>query len=173
MSAMQQTAVTARQIRAIKMAQRDLGIDDDAYRERLAGMFGGRTSCKQLSAVEASMLIRSFERDGWRLAARKKSNPGGRRIPKGVTPLPTSGQLKKLGAMADLVTWRAKDGYRLWVKKRFGFERPRTSGDARKVIDALRAMFERQMKSAHGPHWKRMRHDDPRVQAYIIYHPDI
>jgi phage gp16-like protein len=48
----------------IKIAQKELGLVDDDYRAILKVQFN-RTSCMQLSTVQAERLIRHFQKLGW------------------------------------------------------------------------------------------------------------
>lgn len=59
-------------IRRIHVAARDLGMDDQQYRDLLATNFGGKTSCKDLTPGQVRKLFAIYKAKGWRPA--KKSS---------------------------------------------------------------------------------------------------
>ena len=162
--------IDAKQIRIIKMAQRDLGLDDTAYRGLLGDLFGVE-SCRDLTLEQGNRLIDEFQRKGWRLVAAPrpvKTRPKG----KNVINLASREELAKIEAIADLIPWRAQNGKELFFIKRLGLTagRVRTSGEAWKAIEALKKMFENGMAKTHGKAWWTMQHKDARVMEYIRRH---
>lgn len=162
--------IHAKQIRIIKMAQRDLGLDDAGYRGLLADLFGVE-SCTALSSDQANVLIDEFQRKGWRMVTAPrpvKARPKG----KNVVNLASREELAKIEAVADLIPWRARDGKELFFIKRLGLTagRVRTSGEAWKAIEALKKLFENGMAKTHGKAWWTMQHKDARVMEYIRRH---
>jgi len=171
-----------KQIRIIKMAQRQLGLDDSAYRDLLEKMFG-ETSCKALSADQANELIDELQKKGFALVTDKKPrewpSQGGARgqrpagTPRGgakVVGLATAAELSKIDALAGLIAWQYEDGLQRWLKARFGLDRVRTSGEAYRVIEGLKKMFENAMLKAHGEDWWMIRFENEAVEDYIGRH---
>jgi len=63
-------------------------------------------------------------------------------------------QKKKIGALANMIEWRVKDGLTRWVAKRFSTDRIKTAQQAWQVIEGLKKMFERQMEKQYGSGWR-------------------
>lgn len=171
-----------KQIQIIKLAQKELGIGDDAYRDLLEEMFGVR-SCTALNLDQANELIDELQRKGWRLIGKKGGRQvhGPRRQPAekparstresgNLVHLASADELAKISAVAALVKWELADGFSRWLRARFGLERVRTAGEAYKVIEGLKKLFEGQMKRAHDPDWWTIRFDDPAIEEYISRH---
>ncbi len=91
-------AITAKQIRIIKMAQRDLGMDDHAYRDMLHGQFGV-DSCKALSADQATEMIDDLKRKGFELRVKGKPQNMDPRLAKGYPQASRARQLEKIEAL--------------------------------------------------------------------------
>lgn len=73
----------------IKIAQKHLGIQDEDYRAIIKAHFN-RTSCMQLTTVQAEKLIRHFQKLGWKQQSQNKL-PG--------MEIPPDGQSKKIQAL--------------------------------------------------------------------------
>lgn len=58
--------------RVIKAAQRQMAMEDDAYRLLLKRVTG-KTSCTQLNAFQCNQVLDEFKRLGWRAKSRKNS----------------------------------------------------------------------------------------------------
>jgi hypothetical protein len=162
--------IDAKQIRIIKMAQRDLGMDDAGYRGLLSDLFGVE-SCTCLSYEQANRLIGELQTKGFRLVAKArpvKSRPKG----KNVINLASREELAKIEALADLIPWRAKDGKELFFIKRLGIQggRVRTAGEAYRAIEGLKKMFENGMARQYGPGWWGQSFGNPAVMEYIRRH---
>lgn len=174
--------IQPKQVKIIKIAQKQLGMDDAAYRELLAHY--GAQSCTELSAEQAERMIDEMVRKGFRVVTEKKKRtwlPGGTREgrPQGaprsggkVVRLATAAELAKLSAVAGLIAWRAEGGLALFLEKRLSIKggKVRTAREAYLAIEALKKMFENQMKAAHGKGWWDMAHADARVMEYIAVH---
>lgn len=171
-----------KQIQLIKLAQKELGMCDDVYRDLLEEMFSVR-SCTSLNLDQANELIDELQRKGWRLIGKKGGRQvrGPRRPPAAKTVrasresgnlvhLASADELAKIAAVAALVKWELVDGFSRWLRARFGLERVRTAGEAYKVIEGLKKLFEGQMKRAHDPEWWTIRFDDPAIEEYISRH---
>lgn len=171
-----------KQIQIIKLAQKELGLDDDTYRDLLEEMFGVR-SCTALNLDQANELIDELQRKGFRLIGKTRGrkvraprrSPGGKPIRAtrecgNLVHLASADELAKIAAVAALVKWELSDGFTRWMRARFGLERVRTAGEAYKVIEGLKKLFEGQMKRAHDPDWWTIRFDDPAIEEYISRH---
>lgn len=180
--------IHAKQIRIIKMAQRDLGMDDAGYRGLLADLFGVE-SCRDLTMEQGNRLIDEFQRKGFRLVPAprpersakrdKKAGEIGRKLGTERTDaherlirMATAAEFKKIDEVAALIPWRLENGKTLFFAKRLGLKdgRVRTSGEAYRAIEALKKMFENGMAKTHGKAWWTMQHKDPRVMEYIRRH---
>lgn len=136
--------ITPAQIRAIKVAQRRQGIDDDTYRAMLQEHWGV-DSCKGLTRREASDLLRRL--------GRALKNPPGARKPRprrpradpaeGATRLASGPQRELISKLAAEIAWREGDGYTRWLRGNMGLERVATSAQALRVIEGLKAIKRR------------------------------
>lgn len=171
--------IAAKQIQIIKMAQRDLGIEDADYRALLSDLFGVKvTSSKQLSIEQANRLIDEFQKKGWQLKAKDPSvRAAGAKKPvrakgKNVVHLANAGELAKVAALAALIPWRAADGFSLFLRKRCQVRsgKVRTSQEAYLAIEALKKYYFNLMTKAHGPSWWTIPFDDPAIERFIFNH---
>ncbi|MBL8350492.1 MAG: DUF1018 domain-containing protein [Burkholderiaceae bacterium] len=91
-----------RGLRAIKAAQRQLGMDDDSYRTMLAAQCAGKRSATELTMAEQAKVLDYLRRLGAvnpREAERQAARSGGR---KRGTPAPDKAALRhKLNALLD------------------------------------------------------------------------
>jgi len=71
-------------IAKVKIAQKQLGIDDDLYRDMLVGQFGGRTSATELTIGELEELVASLKAKGARFTKRPPVRAGGRKLASGI-----------------------------------------------------------------------------------------
>ncbi|HEX9080246.1 MAG TPA: phage protein GemA/Gp16 family protein [Desulfuromonadaceae bacterium] len=185
-----EATITKGQITTIKMAQAQLCIADEDYREMLYERYRVR-SCTNLTFNQAGHFITELQKKGFRLLAKepKAAQP---RHPRRTAPELRPGEisiaprqdtakvafmvrpeeLDKVNAIARLITWRAENGLALFLEKRMGIKegRIKTSSQFRKAIEGLKAMYENQMKAAHGPDWWTKRFEDPEVVRYIAEH---
>ena len=181
--------IRPKQIQIIKMAQRDLGLDDATYRTILHEAYGV-DSCLRLTADQADALIDRFQARGFafkpnrkRTTARKqwtqgqwgggKQRPVGtpRKEPGKVVALATAAEIEKINAVASLVEWRFEDGLQRFLESRMGIKggKVRTAEEAYRAIEGLKKMFENAMKKAYGQDWWSLPFDEP-VEVYIREH---
>ena len=160
---------TKKQRQIIKIAQRQLDIDDHTYRTMLMNEYQV-DSCTKLTSSQAEHLIRQFETDGFVLTY-KKAVPR-QRIKRGksVVRLVSKRELAKIRAVGCLIEWKYDDGYERWLKKRFGIEKVITSEQAFRVIEGLKGLLNSQMTRECGSDWMNQFHNDPGLMLYIKYH---
>ena len=176
--------ITKEQIKYIKTIQRKHQPDDDEYREMLKKRFGV-TSCTQLTCAQAGRLIDLYIKWGWAGRGNPSWLPDTVETRHALSLRPTvtvprrSGnmikmvspaQKKKIGALADMIEWRVKDGLTRWISKRFKTDKIKTAQQAWQVIEGLKKMFERQMEKQHGPGWRNLDYDDSSIRRYIGEH---
>lgn len=177
--------ITKGQIQIIKTLQGRIGMDDEAYRSLLAKTFRVK-SCTQLSYPQAGVLIEDLKRKAGQKAGgsfiKNNGNRADRRgtykkvdVPyaadeKKVVRLASRASIDKINKLADLIEWRLENGLSAWMKKRFGIEKVKTAGEAYRVIEGLKKMFENQMKKAYGEGWRSGVYDRPEVVRYIDEH---
>lgn len=173
--------ITKEQIKYIKTVQRRHQPDDDEYRGMLENRFGV-TSCTQLTCAQAGRLIDLYIKWGWTSFRNQESefrsqNSGGRiqeaKVPRrsgNMVKMVSPAQKKKIGALADMIEWRVKDGLTRWIAKRFKIDKIKTAQQAWQVIEGLKKMFERQMEKQHGPGWRNLDYDDSSIRRYIGEH---
>jgi phage gp16-like protein len=179
-----QKSITKEQIKYIKTIQRRHQPDDDEYREMLEKRFGV-TSCTQLTCAQAGRLIDLYITWGWASGGKRKAesrsqnsgvrsqNPERSNVPRqagNMVKMVSPAQQKKIGALADLIEWRVKDGLTRWVAKRFKIDKIKTAQQAWQVIEGLKKMFERQMEKQHGPGWRDLNYNDSSIKRYIGEH---
>lgn len=137
--------IIPKQIQLIKIAQKDLGLSDEEYRalllERYDSCFVG--SCTELSFEEASDLIDYFKTKGFKV--KKKRQP--RKPPNMTTALfPGHPMFKKIEHLKADITWRYLDGFKRLAMKVIKKERPATTKEAAKLIEALKGIKANQQK---------------------------
>lgn len=114
-----QVAIQPAQIKKIKVLQRRLGLDDDAYREMLWGIARVK-SCKDLSGPKIDLVITHLER-----CAGQSRDPGGGGQAAGGPRMATVNQIRMIRQLWARVS-RARDKWpalRVFLKNRFGVER--------------------------------------------------
>lgn len=170
---------SAKQVRFIKTVQRR-HLPDDEYYEMLEKRFEV-TSCKDLSSIQASEVLKLFKEWGFidppkKNVSKKPSKtgkPGKKKRPRGnsnVIKLASFQEKQKIKALAALVNWKYANGLSKWMLKHFGIDRVKSSQDAYLVIEGLKKVFENQMKKEHGQDWWKMKFEDEHIQKYINYH---
>jgi len=171
------------QIQIIKIAQKELGMDDDTYRAMLLEQFKV-SSCTQLTRMEATRLIERFEILGFETKKRTRrtgSSYSGwvrRRRPQRETGredgklvrLASFQELAKIDALAALIDWEYRDGLKRWMEKRLRIDRVRTSREAWLVKEGLKKMFEHRMEKLCGKDWWDKQFDDPKIMRFIEEH---
>lgn len=124
--------ITTKQIQLIKMACRDLEIDDDTYREILQERFRVRSS-KELSYGQAGLLIDHFRSKGFKIKRKKNLLP---KADKNLHVLPTRDQLHLIAFLAGLYPWRTDEGFQRWLDKQADMKRISSSSQIMSVKDA-------------------------------------
>lgn len=136
----------------------------------------GKESTTDLTYAQAEELIDDFVDRGYvikskkrRYLKRRRPFPGGQKRKTGnMVALASQAELAKIDALAGLITWRVENGMERWMEKRFRITRVKTAGDALKVIEGLKGMFENQMKKQFGPDWWQEPHEDIEICWYIV-----
>ena len=164
--------INRKQIQLIKIAQKQLCIDDDAYRDMLQDHFGVN-SCTLLSCRQAGKLIDMLVTKGFKITSRKNKVHRKKPIPRkgtNVIRLISSEEKSKINILATLTEWPSEERFYRWLKKKFGISTIRTAQDAFMVIEGLKKVFENRMKKTWGEDWWRLEFSDTRVQGYIRRH---
>jgi hypothetical protein len=160
---------TKKQRQLIGIACGQLGIDSETKAEMLFERYG-REHTTEIGKVDADDFLKELEGRGFRIVSKR---PKRQRIPRDggkTVSMVSSREIEKMTAVANLIKWRVENGLELWMKKRLGIERVRTGGDAYRVIEGLKKMFENQMKKAHGADWWVGIYDDPGIMTFIWEH---
>lgn len=76
----------------VKIAQKQLGLDDDTYRAKIAGLYDGKTSITQLSISELEDFIQHLKADGAKFTKRPPMRAGKR-------PLADGAEINKIRAL--------------------------------------------------------------------------
>lgn len=151
------------QLAAIHIAKKQLGLDEETYRDVL-NRVTGKTSSKHMSSAERERVIQEFRRLGFEPAARGASKQfrtllEGKYAPK-LQALWISGW--HLGVIRD----NSDAALMKFVKRQTGLDHTRFlhyPEDARKAVEALKKMLEREAgvdwgpRADHAPAW---RHSD-------------
>ena len=128
------------QIKIIHVAKNQLKIDDDLYRSMLRQWFDAASS-KELTYEQASTFINELKKKGFKI---KRS---GRRLRGIKSPnliqLASPQELKLIEHLKQDIRWQYHDGFKRWIKRRFGIERIKTRKEAQKIIEGLKAMRNR------------------------------
>jgi len=157
-------------IKAIHCSQmwRQFFRDDRAAYERMLLDAYGVESSRQMSVYQLIDLLKylNYEQKSPSMLRRPATTQAGGKV----TRLASVGEHRKILALSDLICWRTEHGFTAWLKARYGMPQVRTSAEAGKVIEGLKAMFERQMEEECGPGWREMDHDR-QIMEYIRRHP--
>ncbi len=130
-------------IAAIHVAKRDLGLDDDTYRAKLANITG-KSSVKDMTEVERQKVLTVFRSEGFKPKADRR--PDGRLKLSGRF----AGKLQALWIAGwNLGIFQNRDDAALeaFVKRQTGLDAVRfcrDAADARKAIEALKAILARE-----------------------------
>lgn len=131
-------------IAAIHVAKKQLGLDEDTYRDKLR-LITGKTSTKDMSEAERQEVLTVFRNEGFAPAGAARREGGRQKL--------TGKFAKKLQALwiaaYNLGIVRDRDDAALesFIKRQTGIERERWlrhSDDASKVIDALKGWIARE-----------------------------
>jgi len=170
--------INNKQRTVIKIAQRNLGIPDEDYRDMLEERFKVRSSTK-LSYRQASFFIRELEQKGFVLRPPSKNRvkrPAVRKAPRpkamNVITLARPDEIDKINALAQMIAWQYEDGLQRFLAARLNIKdgKVRTGQDAYLAIEGLKKLFENHMKKIHGPAWWTLHFTDPRITEYIQIH---
>ena len=156
------------QLARIHIAKKELGLDDDAYRDVLARVTG-KTSSKDMTTGERNRVIDELMRLGWRGGA---STTVSKRL--------EGKYARKLQALwisgwhLGIVRDRSDDALIAFVKRQTGIEHTRFlhhEDDARKVIEALKGWLAREggvdwSTSAIRPPWTQS--DPGRIAIALV-----
>lgn len=133
----------SKSIKAMHVAKRQLGLDDDTYRAKLHKIVG-KTSSKDMTEAERETVLKVFRNEGFKPAPVVR-RPDGRAKLTG----PFAGKLQALWIAGwNLGIFRERDDAALvaFVKRQTGLDAVqflRYADDARKAIEALKAILER------------------------------
>lgn len=169
---MKTARITKKQIQLIKIGQKKLCINDDAYRDMLQEYFGVR-SCTRLSFDQAGAMIELLKKQGFKITSRPHKAHRRKPIPRkgtNVIRMISSEEKSKINVLAVLTQWKTRESFDRWLKNKFGISTIRTAQDAYVVIEGLKKVFENRMKKAYGADWWRFEFSDPMIQEYIIRH---
>ena len=139
------SSIVPKQITLIKIAQKDLGLGDEKYRELLCSRYPAcfTGSCKELSYEEASDLIDYFKTKGFKVKKKRAL----RKPPNMTTALfPGHPMFKKIEHLSADINWRYQNGFKRLAMKVIKKERPATTKEAAKLIEALKGMKASQQK---------------------------
>jgi len=184
--------ISKEQIKLIKIGQKELALDDDAYRAMLHGLYGV-TSCTQLSMRQASSLIKHMESLGFETLSSRSGASGASsgapqeqspqpkkpaRKPAGSRPrsggkvvhLASRAELNKIAALSYLVEWRQENGLHRWIEARFGLKKVKTAREAFTVIEALKGMISAAMLKQYGKDWWTKEYPDQGIMRFIKEH---
>ena len=144
--------ITSGQVRAIHVALSRQAIADTEYRAILDSRYGVST-CKDLTRRQASELLRTLGRplpaEPREPAPDHTRRPSTGPLPDNAVRLASQAQQILIAELAETVEWRAPDGYSLWLRANQHIARVATDYQARRVIEALKAMLRRQRRAAH------------------------
>ena len=138
-------AIDRNQIKIIKIAQKQLGIEEPEYRAMLRQYFEV-SSCTELTHRQADTLIKEFEQRGFVRTGAPRPQFYGRKRPRAhnLVDLPSPQIMAKIAHLAKDVRWDYQDGYERWVMKKYHVARPRTMHEAIMIVEGLKAMRARQ-----------------------------
>jgi phage gp16-like protein len=138
-------AISPKQVQLVHLAKRDLGLSDEEYREIIVSMFpeAWSGSCKELTYEQASKFIDRLKDMGFQIRKRRKRKPAG------MATLVTRQQLARIEHLEANVSWRLRDGARRFARKVIGKERPATTREAAKLIEALKGVKKTQERKAN------------------------
>jgi len=161
---------TKKQRQLIGIACSQMGIDKEIKAAMLADRFK-QSSTTLISQAQADLFLRELKKKGFatRYVPRKR-RPAGSRVSSKTIVLVNRAERSKIAALSALIPWRNDNGLDRWIEKRMKIKKVRTAGEAYRVIEGLKKMFENHMKKHHGPDWWVMIFDDPDIETYIRTH---
>jgi phage gp16-like protein len=133
-------------IAALHVAKRQLRLDDDTYRAKLANLTG-KTSAKDMTEAERAQVLAVFRNEGFDPAKRQSSKALSGKYAKKLQALWIAGY--NLGVFRD----RRDSALLAFVKRQTGIDHVRFlhfPDDARKAIEALKAWLKREAGVMYG-----------------------
>lgn len=118
-------------------------LDEEGYRDMMERHYGVRSSV-YLTYNQAEAFINDMLKLG--AVIKPKRRPRRPQAPN-VTAMVSPQELAKIEHLKQDIKWRFPDGYDRWIKKYLRKDRITTSKEASKVIEALKAMLQRQNTS--------------------------
>jgi hypothetical protein len=156
-----QKMIDAKQKQLIHIAQAQLGIPNEDYRDILAAQTKNKKrSSSDLTYFEADAVINYFvtkgfkvqsnyirtsgaaRRDRWKYANARRS--AGQQRPNNLFVMPSAYQIKMINALAGQVEWKVKGGFHLWMKKYYKINMVTTDKEASDVIEGLKKLLDHQ-----------------------------
>ncbi len=145
--------ITKAQIQSIHVAISRQGLDDATYRDKLRLMFGVET-CKALTRVQATTLLKSLGRPLRAVKKKKTAKKAAKRTTRrvaapviaitrnasNVIALASPAQHALIAELVSEIEWREAGGYDAWRVANLGLRRIRTSAEAAKVIEGLKGL---------------------------------
>jgi hypothetical protein len=163
---------SGKQRQLLAIARQQLDMDRDDYKALMTERYGVDSSTK-LTFEQAGELIDYFITKGFVITGTKrrymKRRSTGKKGSK-LVALVSPAELEKIDAVAGLIRWRCEDGMTLWMKKFLKIDKVKTGGDAFRVIEGLKKMFENGMVKAYGVDWWLNEYEDTEINAYIVTH---
>ena len=129
--------VSKKQIIKLWAQARELGMDGEALHALVAELTG-KTSLRELITGEGIRVIDTMVERGASGQGRRR-----RSLPPGVTRLVTPWQMKRLAELIAQLGW-SQPRWEGVVRKAIGRPSPRTSSEAAKCIEAVRAILKRE-----------------------------
>jgi len=139
--------------------------EKDAYRDLIRRYYGVASS-KDMSPRQLVNLLDYFNGKTAAPTRMIETGAGAGNVTAMISP-----KLKaKILALSKLIRWREHDGFARWMGARYKGGRIKTAKQAAETIEALKAMFERQMADEHGADWKGKTYDNDGINTYIRLH---
>ena len=141
--------IEPRQITLIKIAQKDLGIEDADYRALLTERYWV-DSCTRLSQADADDLIKHFMSLGFvKKKPKKKRARKPLRAPGIAEVLPSNhAMVGKINHLIEDIKWNRPGGQSGYINKIIQKPWPRTVKEGQKVIEALKGLKATQQRRA-------------------------
>ena len=131
--------ITGKQLKLLWVLARQLGMTDELLHE-IVFKGTGRKSLKELSVLEAKVVIDNLVEDGAKVTKKRKPR---RNLPENVIELVTGEQIRLIEYLVDQLGWddpRQLIGFNKRVIKK---ERIGTTREASKIIEGLKAILNR------------------------------
>ena len=160
---------TKKQRQLIGIACNQLGIDKPVKADMLLERFG-KSSTTDISKADAEEFLGELKSKGFRFKRGRSKRQTIPRAGGNTVSMVSKKELEKISALSGLIHWRKENGLARWMHARLGIEKIRTGGDAYRVIEGLKKMFENGMKKKHGPDWWVGLYEDPETERYIQEH---